>query len=158
MYQHTQSGPLIWILCIASLILLLVGTGMSMNSLKQAGEIFPSDQTILLRLTGGMFVMAMILLLFFRLTVSVDAHYVRAVFGIGIIGKRVPLGNITGVRCVTNPWWYGWGIRLIPGGWMWNITGNQAVELKLKSGRLLRIGTDEPEALETAIRTRIPVV
>jgi hypothetical protein len=59
---------------------------------------------------------------------------------------------------VTNPWWYGWGIRLIPGGWMWNITGNQAVELKLKSGRLLRIGTDEPEALETAIRTRIPVV
>jgi hypothetical protein len=155
MYQHSQSGTLIWILCIASLVLLLVGTGMSMNTLKQAGEIFPSDQTILLRLTGLMFVMGMILALFFRLTVTVDEHFVRAVFGIGIIGKRIPLGNIVSVRKVTNPWWYGWGIRLIPGGWMWNITGMQAVELKLKNGRLLRIGTDEPEALEAAIKYRM---
>jgi hypothetical protein len=158
MYQHTQSGTLIWILCLTSLIFLLIGVGMSMNSLKQAGTIFPSDQTILLRLTGGMFVMAMILVLFFRLTVTVDEHYIRAVFGIGIIGKRIPLGDITGVRSVTNPWWYGWGIHMIPGGWIWNISGTQAVELKLKSGRLLRLGTDEPKALIEAIRTQNPVV
>jgi hypothetical protein len=155
MYQHTQSGTLIWILCLTSLIVLMVGVGMSMHGSKQAGTIFQSDQTELLRLMGIMFVMGMTLVLFFRLTVTVDKHYVRAVFGIGIIGKRIRLGDITGVCSVTNPWWYGWGIRMIPGGWKWNLTGNQAVELKLKNGRLLRIGTDEPEALEAAIKYRI---
>lgn len=155
MYQHTQPGTLIWIVCLLALIILLVGVFMSMSHLKQVGAIHPSDQTILLRLLGVMFVMGMTLALFFRLTVTVDEHYLRAVFGIGIIGKRIPLSDIVAIRPVTNPWWYGWGIHMIPGGWMWNITGNQAVELKLKNGRLYRIGTDEPEALLQVIQGRI---
>jgi len=155
MYQHTQSGTLIWILCLLSLILLLVGVFMSMNHLKQVGAIYPSDQTILLRLLGIMFVMGMTLALFFRLTVSVDEHYVRAVFGIGIVGKRIPLADIIAIQSVTNPWWYGLGIHIIPGGWIWNISGKKAVELKLKNGRLYRLGTDEPEALEAALKARV---
>jgi hypothetical protein len=129
-----------------------------MNHARQAGIIHPGDQTILLRLLGVMFIMGMTLLLFFRLTVTVDEHYLRAVFGIGIVGKRILLTDIAEIRTVTNPWWYGWGIRKIPGGWLWNITGLEAVELKLKNGRMFRIGTDEPETLENILKTRIHIL
>jgi hypothetical protein len=43
------------------------------------------------------------------------------------------------------------GIRKIPGGWLYNISGADAVELTLKGGKRCRIGTDVPEELERAI-------
>ena len=46
----------------------------------------------------------------------------------------------------------GWGIRLIPNGWLWNVSGLGAVELSLVNGQRFRIGTDEPEQLATAIQ------
>jgi hypothetical protein len=53
---------------------------------------------------------------------------------------------------VKNAWWYGFGIRVIPGGGrLWNVSGLHAVELLLKDGRRLRIGTDQPAALSLAI-------
>jgi len=158
MYQHTQPGVMVWVLTILAIVLILVALAVAVNQLKAAGAVYPSDQSILLRLLGLMFVMGVVLLFFYRLTVSVDDYYVRAVFGIGVIGKRIPLGDILEVRPVTNPWWYGWGIRLIPGGWMWNISGQQAIELRLKNGRKFRLGTDEPEALAQIIKGRISAV
>jgi len=154
-YRHTQTGVLIWIISCLTIAILLIALLLSLSQLKSAGAIYPSDQTILLRLLGAMFVMGMTLALFFRLTVTVDDHYVRAVFGIGIIGKRVPLKAVAAVRPVTNPWWYGLGIHMIPGGWIWNLSGTKAIELKLKNGRLYRFGTDEPEVLTEIVRGKI---
>jgi hypothetical protein len=68
-----------------------------------------------------------------------------------MIRRTIALADIQSVRTVRNPWYYGWGLRLIPGGWMWNVSGLDAVELKLRSGKLFRIGTDEPELLRSAI-------
>ena len=53
---------------------------------------------------------------------------------------------------VTTHWIYGWGIRWIPGGWLWNVSGLDGVELALVSGRRFRIGTDEPEQLAGRFR------
>ena len=50
-----------------------------------------------------------------------------------------------------NPWYVGWGIRLGPGYWLWNVSGLSAVELVLADDRRFRVGTDEPEALSRAI-------
>jgi hypothetical protein len=155
MYQHSQQGIFIWLLVGLVLVALLIAVGVSMGQIKQAGIVHPSDQVILLRLLGVAFIMALVLSLFFRLTVEVDEHFVRAYFGIGIIGKRIPLSDIASIQPVTNPWWYGLGIHIIPGGWIWNISGTKAVELKLKSGRLFRLGTDEPEVLAEVIKGRI---
>jgi ABC-type polysaccharide/polyol phosphate export permease len=47
----------------------------------------------------------------------------------------------------SNPWYYGWGIHFIPGGVLYNASGLSAIELQLTNGRVVRIGTDEPEAL-----------
>jgi hypothetical protein len=35
---------------------------------------------------------------------------------------------------------------------LYNVSGTNAVEIKLRSGRRFRIGTDEPEALARALR------
>ena len=52
-----------------------------------------------------------------------------------------------------NSWWYGWGIRLTPHGWMWNISGLDAVELTYRNGKKFRIGTDELEMLLGVLKT-----
>jgi len=55
---------------------------------------------------------------------------------------------------VRNHWFYGWGIRLTPHGWLYNVSGLGAVEIVLSSGKHYRIGTDRPEELAQAIQQR----
>ena len=55
------------------------------------------------------------------------------------------------MRAVRNKWIYGWGIRRLPGGWMYNVWGLDAIELDLVSGKRFRIGTDDPDGLLAAI-------
>jgi hypothetical protein len=95
--------------------------------------------------------LAICLLLFSMLTVQVDSSHVRCAFALGVIRKDVPFGQIVSATVVRNHWIHGWGIRWIPGGWLWNVSGLDAVELQLSTGKVLRIGTDEPAALQAAI-------
>jgi hypothetical protein len=46
----------------------------------------------------------------------------------------------------------GWGIRRGPGFRLDNVSGLDAVELRLKSGEVRRIGTDDPLALAAALK------
>ena len=96
-------------------------------------------------------VAALTLLVFSALTVEVDAEAIRLRFGIGLVRKRIPIGEVKAWREVRNPWYTGWGIRLGPGYVLWNVSGFDAVELDLASGRRFRVGTDEPAALTAAL-------
>ena len=96
------------------------------------------------------------LLLMGWLTVSVDDTAVVAQFGVGLIRKRIPLADIRSFEAVRNPWYYGWGVRLIPGGWLYNVAGFSAVDFTTRDGRHVRIGTPEPAALSSAVATRAP--
>ena len=96
--------------------------------------------------------MVVVLALFASLTVEIDPEHLRIRFGIGLIRKRFPLDQIDTCRPVKNSWIYGWGIRLTPHGWLYNVSGQEAVELKMKSGKTCRIGTDEPEVLTAALQ------
>src|SRR5262249_11361333 len=91
------------------------------------------------------------LLLFATLTVTVTSDGVEAAFGIGLIHKRLMFGNIVSFMAVRNSWMHGWGIHFVPGGVVWNASGFSAVEFKTDNGRLVRIGTAEPQALTAAI-------
>ena len=99
--------------------------------------------------------LVLVLLLFGSLTVEISGGHVRIRFGIGLIRNRWPLDGIEGCRPVRNTWLYGWGIRKIPGAWLYNVSGLDAVELKLKSGKTVRIGTDEPQALSAALEKEL---
>jgi hypothetical protein len=46
---------------------------------------------------------------------------------------------------VRNQWWNGLGIRKGAGFWLYNVAGLDAVELRLRSGEIRRLGTDDPQ-------------
>ncbi len=85
------------------------------------------------------------------LKVTVAGGQVRAAFGWGWPHRTIDLVDVVNARQVRNTWIYGWGIRKIRRGWMYNIWGLDAVELELSSGKVFRIGTNDPEQLLQAI-------
>ncbi len=93
-----------------------------------------------------------ILVVVFRsLTVEVDHEAVSLRYGSGWPRRSVPLSRIVEQRAVRNRWWYGFGIRLTPHGWLWNLDGLDAVELELEGGKRFRVGTRVPLELCEAI-------
>jgi len=98
-------------------------------------------------------IMIVVLAICSTLTVSLDNDTLRIRFGpVGLIRKSWPLAEIASVTAVTNPWYYGWGIRWTPRGPLYNVlSGYGAVEILLCSGKTFRIGTGEPESLKLAI-------
>ena len=90
--------------------------------------------------------------LFWGLTVEVNKDVVRLYFGFGTIHRSILREHIAMVTQVRNRWWWGFGIRWTPHGWMWNMSGLDAVELTYHNGKKFRIGTDEPEALLEALK------
>ncbi len=101
------------------------------------------------------FVALAIAFLMGTLTVEVDDAQVRLRFGVGMVRKSFRLDEIASCRPVRNKWWWGWGIRLIPGGWLYNVSGLDAVELVLNNGKVFRIGTDEPQVLSDFLQLKL---
>ena len=92
---------------------------------------------------------------FFCLTVTVDEKRLALRFGVGLVRIVVRLEDIVSAGAVTNPWYAGWGIRHMQDGWIYNVSGLRAVEVGLKWGTKYRVGTDEPEKLEAALRQKL---
>ena len=95
-------------------------------------------------------------LLFFGMTTEVSNETIIVSFGLGLIRKRIPISRVASAESVRSPWYYGWGIRLIPNGMMYNIDGLESVELRFKdSRRIFRIGSKRPNDLKREIVARI---
>jgi hypothetical protein len=92
------------------------------------------------------------LLLFYKLRITIEDQTLCAVFGIGIIRKSVPLTEIVACEPIRIRWWYGRGIHLTPYGWLYNVSGFDAVAITLRDGRKFALGTDDPNGLTAAIR------
>ena len=145
-YQHTQAGTFSRITIGAIMVLLLIAA-------IYLGPHNP-EALIFLGVVAGILLLAF--LLFHSLTVEVAHGYLRIRFGIGLIRREFRVKDIGAAEQVRNRWWYGWGIRLTPHGWLFNVSGYDAVQIRLKNGRQYRIGTDEPEALLAALQAAMP--
>ncbi|NQV49871.1 MAG: hypothetical protein HQ507_05220 [Candidatus Marinimicrobia bacterium] len=142
-YKHSQRGILLpYVLSFAALI------SIAMLLLMPAESAMLGVSVLLL-------VLLICLYLFRSLTVEITSDRLTVWFGSGLIRKSIPLEDIIDARIVRNPWFYGWGIRFIPHGWMFNVSGFDAVELELKNKRKFRVGSDEANELVTALRRRI---
>jgi len=139
-YRHTQVGYLI----IATMAAVMVWIGVVL-----------ANSGINWTAIGGLAVIAVALVLFSSLTVVIGEDEVEARFGPGPIRKRFKLNEIESCQVVRNHWYYGWGIRLTPHGVQYTVSGLDAVEIKLRTGKKFRIGTDVPQELEAAIRQAI---
>ena len=93
--------------------------------------------------------------LFWCLEVKVNADEILLSYGFGFINKKIQRQQILQVEVVRNAWWYGLGIRLTPHGWMWSISGLDAIELTYQDGNKFRIGTNQPQGLYQALITGI---
>jgi hypothetical protein len=106
------------------------------------------------------FLIAVVLLLtfacFYKLTIQVDADTLRASFGTGLIAKRVRIADIASSEPIRIRWWYGWGIHLTPYGWLYNVSGLDAVVITLRNDRKLALGTNDPQGLARAILGAVP--
>lgn len=95
-------------------------------------------------------------LFFYGMTTKLTNNTLAVSFGIGLIRKTIPLKRIKAVYTVKSPWYYGWGIRMIPNGTLYNISGQDGVELKFNdTERIIRIGTWDSMNLKKEIEKRI---
>lgn len=100
-------------------------------------------------------IISLCLLFFYSQTVEITETNVKTSMGIGIIRRNINTGIIVDSKIVKNKWYTGWGIRMIPGGMMFNVSGLSAVELTLKNRNVFRIGTDDPDNLNNTIKNLI---
>ena len=136
-YEHTQVGYLIIIIMTAVMVLIgVILANVGINWIAM----------------GVMVVIAIALVLFSSLAVVIREDELEVRFGPGLISKRFKLQDIESCQVVRNPFFYGWGIRLTPHGWLYNVSGFYAVEIRFRTGKKFRIGTDAPGELEAAIR------
>jgi hypothetical protein len=80
---------------------------------------------------------------FSSLTVEISPDELTWFFGPGVFRKRIPRDEIVNASPVQNKWWWGWGIHLTPRGWLYNVDGLEAVEIVLREGKILRVGSDD---------------
>ncbi|TME62097.1 MAG: hypothetical protein E6I51_07585 [Chloroflexi bacterium] len=100
-------------------------------------------------------VLIAVLLTLSHLDVDVDERGVRIAFRYLWPARRIAFGDITtvAVRRYWALWEYGgWGVRLGPAGWAYVTGGDVGVQLRLRRGLPVLIGSRRPEELEAAIR------
>ena len=137
-YHHTQRGKTVLA------IVALVG-GMSVVAIAFIGRnefLIAFAVFVVLMLVGR---------LFSTLTVMVTQQELRWHFGPGIWKKSVPRSDIASATPTRTKWWYGFGIRLTPRGWLYNVSGLDAVAVEMRTGKIVLIGTDEPDKLAAAL-------
>ena len=133
-YEHTQIGHVI----IWSLLAIILGSP------------FHREPPVVVSI-----ILLVCLVLFYKLRTTIEDETLRASFGPGIIRKRVRLAEIVGCESIRIRWWYGWGIHLTPYGWLYNVSGFDAVAITLRDCRKFTLGTNDPHGLTTAIRAGI---
>ena len=142
-YRQTQYGALMFaVFFVPGILLALVA-----RAALAEGRWFSTLVMIGLYLFG--------LVSFYALTVEISAGQLSFWFGIGVIRKSYPLSEIQSVVEVRYPWYYFWGIKSIPGGWFYALAPGDAVEITLRSGKVLSLGTKQPESLRQALERAI---
>ena len=104
------------------------------------------------------FVLLIVLVLaaFARLTTRVDDSGVRWAYTLGIPCGSLLFNEIERVEPVRTNIFEGWGIHWTPWhGWLWNVSGFDAVQFFLRDGRRLAVGTDDSAAFIEAINARL---
>lgn len=97
---------------------------------------------------------------FGSLTTTVDDKELSVRFTFGWPRRVIAIKAIDHHEVARDRWYYGWGVRLIPGGMLYSVWGLDAVEVhyrdkKKSRDRMFRIGTDDARALDAAIAEAI---
>jgi len=94
--------------------------------------------------------------LFSSLTVSVDDTTLTWWFGIGLVRKSVPLADIVAAQPIRTSFLEGWGIHRTRYGWLYNVSGFDAVWIQRRSGKTFALGTNDVDGLHRALLAALP--
>jgi hypothetical protein len=94
-------------------------------------------------------------LAFYQLTTIVTESTLTVRYGVGLLAFRFPLSEITQITERSVPWYAGYGIRWVGDAWLFNVSGNDAIEVTFASGRKVWVGTDDPNGLAAILRLRM---
>jgi len=144
-YEHRQVGTVI-----------LVSMAVTILIVALFGALVPYDPTLVASIIGLVLLLTATTILFGSLTTRLTREELLVSFGPGWIRRRFRVEDIRAASHVTNRWYHGWGIHLTGSGWLFNVSGFEAVQLELNGGRRFRIGTDDPQGLVDAIRSVVP--
>jgi len=142
-YKHTQYGVWMFVVFIISGILIC----MVAVAIIAEGRMAAAIAMICIYIFG--------VSLFYSFTIQVAAGKIKFWFGIGLFRKTYSLNDIKSIRQVKNPWYYMWGVKSIPGGWLYAIAPGDALEIVLKNGQIINVGTDQPKLLRQAVNAAI---
>jgi hypothetical protein len=115
------------------------------------GIVAPSNRSALTNVTIEL-ILLICAVIFSKLTIRIDSETLTACLAMHIVCKKVPLAEIANCEPIRIRWWYGWGIHLTPYGWLYNVSGLDAVTIILRDGRKFALGTDDPQGLLEAIQ------
>jgi hypothetical protein len=130
-YRHTQAAH--WILPLVAGI----GIGLALVG----GLVHPAA------LIGAVVALPILIFLgsmFRSLTIEIADGELRWYFGARWLSRKVPLETIESAEAVRTNIVEGWGIHWSRFGWLYNVSGFDAVALRTKDGRRFCLGTDEP--------------
>jgi hypothetical protein len=140
-YKHTQNGYLI----IGGLLGIAI-------FLAITGIVAPAGRDGLLISAIIEVILLICAIVFSKLTIKIDGESLEASFATGLIRKKVPLAEIAECEPIRIRWWYGLGIHLTPYGWLYNVSGLDAVVITLRNDGKFALGTDDPQGVVAAIR------
>jgi hypothetical protein len=144
-YARTQAGKLTF--AVFGVVVALISAILIPASIKNGR--MPTVELLALGLTL-VFVFA-VMLVFSRLTITIDDERIAWSFGAGWPKFDLPLSEVQSVKAVKNSVFYGYGIRVVPRGMLYNVSGRDAVEITRHDGKVIRLGTDQPDQLLAAI-------
>jgi hypothetical protein len=134
-YRHTQTAPELAVILAA----LSLALGIS-------GLVLPQ-----LLLIAGL--LLYLIWLFHSFTIEIDEGELHWRFGSGWIQQHVRLSDIASACVIRTSVLGGWGIYYSTFGWLYNVSGFNAVAIVLRNGKRICLGSDEPELLAKALAT-----
>jgi len=96
-----------------------------------------------------------LLLLFYKLTITITHQFAEVSFGVGILYRKIPIHalDIATARTINVAWYYGVGIRLTPEGTLFNTGIGNNLHIKTKNNRSsFFVSTTEDQAVVNAIK------
>ncbi|GAB6280462.1 MAG: hypothetical protein STSR0007_05350 [Thermovirga sp.] len=148
-YVRTQTGWGLRCILLGAFVFLLYRARLragSWNGISESPEFWP--------LMVAAIILVVVVLVFTAMTVTVDDSDIEISMGLDLIKKRVHISEISSIVEVRIPW-HSVGFKKVSGGWLYSVAVSGGIDIGMKNGKRIVIGSDDPEGLTQAIRSRM---
>ncbi|MDO9507863.1 MAG: hypothetical protein Q7I97_00750 [Thermovirgaceae bacterium] len=148
-YVRTQTGWGLRGILMGAFVFLLYRARLragSWNGISESSEFWP--------LLAAGIILALAVLVFTVMTVTVDEGDIEISMGLELIRKRIAIPEIASIGKVVIPW-HSVGFKKVSGGWLYSVAVSGGVDIVMKNGKRFIIGSDDSEGLAQAISMRM---